>query len=93
MDKRWRQKGDIHILLYTPYYDEEEFARIMWDADRGWICYSEPLQMEQTMLDAITLKEAKQEVEQRARDLCVDEIAYYERLLNIFDEEPKEKKL
>lgn len=91
MDKCWIQKGDIHILLYTPYNDEEEFARIMWDADRDWICYSEPLQMEQTMLDADTLEEAKEEIEQMARDLYVDEIAYYERLLNIFNEEPKEK--
>ncbi|MFR6276725.1 hypothetical protein [Blautia sp. LMAG:75] len=86
MDKRWIQKGDIHILLYTPYYNEEEFARIMWDSDREWICYSEPLQMEQTILDADTLDEAKEEIEQMARDLCVDEIAHYERLLNIFEE-------
>ncbi len=34
MDKCWIQKGDIHILLYTPYYNEEEFARIMWDSER-----------------------------------------------------------
>lgn len=87
MDKRWIQKGDIHILLYTPYQDMEEFARIMLDVDGEWICYSVPLSMEQTTLDAETLAEAKEEIEQMARDLCVDEIAYYERLLNIFEEE------
>ncbi len=42
--------------------------------------------MEQTMLDADTLDEAKEEIEQMARDLYVDEIAYYERLLHIFEE-------
>lgn len=44
MDKRWIQEGDIHILLYTPYQDEEEFARMMLDIDGEWICYSGPLQ-------------------------------------------------
>lgn len=87
MDKRWIQEGDIYILLYTPYQDEEEFARMMLDIDGEWICYSGPLSMEQTALDAETLEEAKEEVEQMARDLCVDEIAYYERLLKIFEEE------
>ena len=87
MDKRWIQEGDIHILLYTPYYDEGEFARMMLDIDGEWICYSGPLSMEQTALDTETLEEAKEEVEQMARDLCVDEIAYYERLLKIFEEE------
>lgn len=87
MDKRWIQEGDIHILLYTPYQDEEEFARMMLDIDGEWICYSGPLSMEQTALDAETLDEAKEEIEQMARDLCVDEIAYYERLLKIFEEE------
>lgn len=87
MDKRWIQEGDIHILLYTPYQDEEEFARMMLDIDGEWICYSGPLSMEQTALDAETLEEAKEEIEQMARDLCEDEIAYYERLLKIFEEE------
>lgn len=87
MDKRWIQEGDIHILLYTPYQDEEEFARMMLDIDGEWICYSGPLSMEQTVLDAESLEEAKEEIEQMARDLCEDEIAYYERLLKIFEEE------
>lgn len=87
MDKRWIQEGDIHILLYTPYQDEEEFARMMLDIDGDWICYSGPLSMEQTVLDAESLEEAKEEIEQMARDLCEDEIAYYERLLKIFEEE------
>lgn len=86
MDKRWIQEGDIHILLYTPYQDEEEFARMMLDIDGDWICYSGPLSMEQTVLDAESLEEAKEEIEQMARDLYVDEIAYYERLLHIFEE-------
>ena len=38
MDKRWIQEGDIYILLYTPYQDEEEFARMMLDIDGEWIC-------------------------------------------------------
>ena len=43
--------------------------------------------MEQTALDAETLEEAKEEVEQMAMDLFKDEIVYYERLLKIFEEE------
>lgn len=87
MDKRWIQEGDIYILLYTPYQDEEELARMMLDIDGEWICYSGPLSMEQTALDAETLEEAKEEVEQMAMDLFKDEIVYYERLLKIFEEE------
>lgn len=86
MDKRWIQEGDIHILLYTPYQDEEEFARMMLDVDGEWICYSGPLSMEQTVVDAKTLSEAKEEIEQMARDLFTDQISYYERLQGIFEE-------
>ena len=60
---------------------------MMLDIDGEWICYSGPLSMEQTVLDAESLEEAKEEIEQMARDLCEDEIAYYERLLKIFEEE------
>ena len=86
MNRKWVEFSGIYKLFFCPYDDDIEYAAITQDKDGDWIIVSEPLNIEYDILDAKTVEEAKEEVEDRIREAFEDEVYYYKELLKLFEE-------
>ena len=86
MNRKWIEHEGAYKLLFRPYDKDIEYAAITQDKDSDWIIVSEPLNIEYDILDAKTVEEAKEEVEDKIRETFEDEVAYYANLLRLFKE-------
>lgn len=86
-NKRWVQEGEKHILYFTPFYDETNFAEVFYEDDGGWCFSSNELKTHDGYLGSDTLEMAKSDVEHLLRERFADERDYYADLLKKFEEE------
>ena len=88
-NKRWVTEGERHELLFRPFNDEECVLSFCQDKDDP-TCFwyvSEQMKVEYDCEFADSIEEAKEMFEEMYADHIRDEIAYYESLLDNWEEE------
>jgi len=84
MCKKWIDKGNRSVLVFTPYYEDENIAEVFYEEDGGWCYTSKPLKAEAEYLGSDSLEDAKEEVEYAIEAHFEGEINYYLELLYKF---------
>ena len=88
-NKRWVTDGKRYELCFTPFYEEECVLSFCQDKDDP-TCFwyvSDQMKVEYDCEFANSIEEAKEMFEERYADHIREEIAYYESLLDKWEEE------
>ena len=86
MSKQWIDKGSKSVLVFTPYYEDENIAEVFYEEDGGWCYTSELLKAEAEYLGSDSLEDAKEDIERLILEYYEDVRNYYQELLDKFKE-------
>ena len=93
MDIRWEDDGDLHLLYFIRFYDEELVATVSKDEDGDFLVSSEMLGLEDEYIDgASSLEDAKELTEDAAIGYFEGMISYYTESLEKFKEAVLERR-
>lgn len=84
MNKQWVDKGRKSVLVFAPYYEDENIAEVFYEEDGGWCYTSELLKAEAEYLGSDSLEDVKEYVEYLIGSHFEGEINYYQEMLNKF---------
>lgn len=86
MSKQWidNDNGNKSVLVFTPFYEDENIAEVLYEEDGGWCYTSELLKAEAEYLGSDTFEDAKEEVESVIESHYESERNYYQELLDKF---------
>jgi hypothetical protein len=87
-NKRWIEESGDYVLFFTPFYEEERIATIIFDAedDGSWRYCSGLLNADMDCLNSDTIEEAKEEVESLVANQYESEKNYYQEVFDRFTE-------
>ena len=86
-NKYWHDENGVYELHFTHFYDDEvilKFVQDKDDVDTFWYV-SDLLKVEHDCINANSIEEVKEEFEEKVIEWIVDQIAYYEEMLEKFD--------
>lgn len=90
-NKRWKKEENKHVLIFTPFYDDERMLFIYRESEeeRDWYITSGMLGLNDEFLceGICTEQEAKQEAEDMVLEYLGGQAGYYSSLVKSFKEE------
>lgn len=88
-NRYWLKNDDAYELHFTQFYDDEIILKFIQDKDdlENYIYVSELLRVEHDEILAASVEDAMEQLEDMVIDYIEDEIAYYDGMLDTFQEE------
>ena len=89
INRYWLKNDDVYELHFTQFYDDEIILKFIQDKNdsENYIYVSELLKVEHDEILAESVDDAMEQFEDMVIDHIKDEIAYYDEMLDKFQEE------
>jgi len=86
-NKYWTYRDGSYELHFIHFYDDDEIILTFVQGAEGTFWYlSDILRGGDNYINAISINDAKKQLEDKIREHIEDEITYYEEMLEKFDE-------